>query len=411
MPPTPDFRPADRLLVVTIDRLPAWLLSAWGSTWVATPAIDSLAARGIVFDRVLTPRIDPRASVRDLLGAGEHSILARAASAGRRVAVVSDQPAAVEAVGLGPAVDVTLHAAARPPGLAGDAGATNLGRLFASASRVLRERLPEILWVHGGCLGIAWDAPLDLRREYLDPDDPAPPPGPDVPDVAVDAGMDPDMLVSLRHVFAAQVTLLDRSLGRLLEEVEPDRAVLVAGVRGLPLGLHDWMGGSGLGADERLPYGESIHVPAIIVDAAGRMAGQRYGGLAIPADLGATAAELAGVTGHLPRDEPWQGRSFAELFAAWRHAPRDRVVVRAAGGDALVTPGWHLIVGAGGETGRRPLLFAKPDDYFERNDVADRCGGVVEELASALAASRGPHGQDADGAWSAPLSTTARDGL
>jgi len=208
-------------------------------------------------------------------------------------------------------------------------------------------------------------------------------------------------------VFAAQLTLLDRSLGRLLEAVEPDRAVLVAGVRGMPLGLHDWMGGAGLATEERLPYGESIHVPAIIVDAAGRMAGQRYGGLVIPADLGATAADLAGVTGHPIRDEPWQGRSCADLFAAWRHAPRDRIVTRAVGADAIVTPGWHLISGAGCGTGRRPMLFAKPDDYFERNDVADRCGGVVEELLAAL----GPRGQDADRAWSTPLSATARDGL
>ena len=60
-------RPPLRLLVVTIDRLPAWMLSAWGATWVATPALDSLAARGLVFDRLVTPSIDPRETIRDLV--------------------------------------------------------------------------------------------------------------------------------------------------------------------------------------------------------------------------------------------------------------------------------------------------------------------------------------------------------
>jgi arylsulfatase A-like enzyme len=41
------------ILVVTIDRLPAWILPAYGSTWVSTPAIDNVAGGGLVFDRVI----------------------------------------------------------------------------------------------------------------------------------------------------------------------------------------------------------------------------------------------------------------------------------------------------------------------------------------------------------------------
>jgi hypothetical protein len=95
-------------------------------------------------------------------------------------------------------------------------------------------------------------------------------------------------------------------------------------------------------------------------------------------------ADLVGLGGAAAGDEPEQGRSLVGLFADWRHAPRERIVVRSAGGDAIVTPSWHLIVGRGADTAGRRMLFAKPDDYFERNDVADRCGGEVEELASAL---------------------------
>ena len=42
------------LLLVTVDRLPAWILPAYGTTWVSTPAIDALAASGMRFDRFYT---------------------------------------------------------------------------------------------------------------------------------------------------------------------------------------------------------------------------------------------------------------------------------------------------------------------------------------------------------------------
>lgn len=405
MQPTADSPPSShRLLVVTVDRLPAWMLSTWGATWVATPAFDALAARGIVFDRVITTSLDPRETVRELLGAGAASILARAADAGRRVAVVTDQPAITEAIGMGHAAHATLVAATCPAEPATAEAATNLGRLFAAASHTLAECRPDVLWVHAGSLGIAWDAPSSFRERYLDPDDPPPPPGAAVPNAAVDASVDPDLLVALRHVFAAQITLLDQCLGSLLEAAGPDLVVLVAGLRGMPLGVHDWIGGEGIEPDARPPYGESIHVPAILVDAAGRMAGQRYGGLAIPADLGATIAELSGIGAEIPGREPWHGRSFAALFSAWRDTPRDRVVVRAPVADALVTCGWHLIDGGvGGESGCR-MIFSKPDDFFEKADVADRCRSVAEELAGLL--ERG--GGQPCGAWRKSLSEAAQ---
>ena len=62
--------PPQGLLVVTIDRLPAWMLPAWGATWVSAPAIDGLAARGLVFDRLLATSLDPRDTSRDLAAAG-----------------------------------------------------------------------------------------------------------------------------------------------------------------------------------------------------------------------------------------------------------------------------------------------------------------------------------------------------
>jgi len=171
----------------------------------------------------------------------------------------------------------------------------------------------------------------------------------------------------------------------------------VAGVRGLGLGLHGRVGGGGLA-----PCGELVHVPAILADAEGRMAAQRYGGLVAPADLGATLGGLAGRPPDAPAaDAPWQGRSLAGLLDDWSFEPRDRVVVAAAHGVAIVTPAWHLVA----ETGVAPRLFHKPDDYFELCDVADRCPAVVEEL---VPLAREVAAGDRRRGWLAPLAAAAR---
>ena len=235
--------PPAGLLVITIDRLPAWMLSAWGATWVATPGLDALAARGLTVDRLVTTAADPRQTAREMLGGeGGDSVLGRAMARGRSVAVIGDQAEMIEAVSPECATDTTLVAAACPDRLAGDESATNVGKLFAAASRLVAAGRHDVVWVHAGGLGIAWDAPDDLRQTYLDPDDPPPPPDARVPNLVADAATDPDSLVSLRHVFAAQLTLLDRSIAGLLAVVPRGWAVLVADRKSTRLNSsHEWI--------------------------------------------------------------------------------------------------------------------------------------------------------------------------
>jgi arylsulfatase A-like enzyme len=371
----------DPLLVVTIDRLPAWILPAYGATWVAAPTIDRLAARGVVFDGVVATSDDPRDAARGLL--------ARVAER-QSAAIVTDDPRLTNGVCHG---DVTVVPVASPPRHATDEPSSNLARLFAAAAAVVAERRYDLVWCHAGSLGTSWDAPDEFREAYVDPDDPPPPAGAAVPDLAVTADTDPDLVTGLRHVFAGQVTLLDRCLARVVDAAGDRCTILVAGICGMPLGLHGRLGPGSLP-----PYNEVVRLPVILVDRAARMAGQRYGGLVTPADLGETLAEsLAG--GVVSPHEPWQGRTLASLFADWSVAARDRVIVTGAEGVAVVTPAWHLI--------RLPhreeavlRLFAKPDDWFDLCDVANRCPTVVEDLRPlAEAAATGDRLQ----AWTAPL--------
>ncbi len=379
------------LLVVTVDRFPAWILPAYGSTWVSMPALDGLAARGVVFDRLIATGDEPATLLADLLGPA-------AAAVGGAIGIVTDEATVAAAVPAGWAS--VRHVAARATAdVETDELQTSLARLFAAAAEVVAAGEHRLVWCHAASLGVAWDAPQVLRDAYIDPDDPPPPAGAAVPDVVVTADTDPDLVVGIRQNFAGQLTLLDRCLGRLLDATQPDGpgsgnwAVLVAGVRGIPLGLHGRVGTGPLP-----PYGELVHVPAILADARGRMAAQRYGGLVTPADVGATLRDMVDpeAAAALHEGQPsarGTGHSLAGLFATWTVAPRDRVIVRGSCGLAVVTPEWHLVVPAGQGTvaaAGQSRLFHKPDDYFELCDVADRCPDVAEDLRAALQADDGP---------------------
>jgi len=389
------------LLVVAVDRLPAWLLPAYGATWVAMPALDRLAARGVVCDRMVAPGDDPVRTLAELLGGGAAGppwpLAAAAAARGWPVAIVTDD-AALAAAARGSDM-LVRHVPPAPAAIvAADEADTNLARLCAAALEPLAAGPRGLVVVHATSLGVAWDAPDGFRERYVDPDDPPPPAGAGVPEFAVTDDTDPDLLVGIRHVFAGQLTLFDRCLGRLLAAVPAGWGVAVAGLRGLGLGLHGHVGPAALP-----PFGELVHAPAILADASGRMAGQRFGGLVVPADVGATLVDWVGgaaaTAGGAAAAAP-AAASLEELFAAWRSRERDRVVVVAAGGTAVVTNAWMLV----GSPGGRSRLFAKPDDYFEQCDVADRCRAEAEELGRLLddvAIGR------LDRAWTTPLSPRA----
>ena len=394
------------IAVVTVDCLPAWMIPASGCTWVAMPALDALAGRGIVFDRVMATSDDVLGTLAALAGSGLTAarssslpVLASSAERGRATVLVTDDTT-VAAMAVEP-TDVRLV----PPFVntvpAVSAADTTLGRLFEAATTVVAGGECQFLWCHASSLGVAWDAPLSFRDRYIDPDDPPPPSGTGVPIIHAGPETDPDILVAIRHAFAAQLTLLDHCLGILLAAItsraEP-WTILVAGTRGLGLGLHGVVGPT-----QTLPYSEVMQLTAILVDHRRRMAGQRYGGLLIPDDLGATILDMLGCPPE-PSTDPRRGRSLGSLLNSWLPPDRDRVIARSTQGTAVSTPSWHLVQPNQVETEwPRAQIFSKPDDFFEACDVADRCPAVADELASRA---RG----NLEEAWTTPLSPEAIHG-
>jgi hypothetical protein len=402
-------RSAAGLLVVAVDRLPAWMLPPHGCGWVAMPALTRLASRGVVFDRVIATGADADATLADLCGGGtgpaDAPLVLEAARRGWAPLVVTDarDPAAtgggrdggVTQGGAAGALEVRRVPVGTRRAPAADEADTSLARACAVAADALATGRHRLVVVHLTSLGLVWDAPAAFREAYVDPEDPPAYAGAAVPDLVVTDATDPDELVGIRQAFAGQLTLLDRCLDALLARVTAAGdgwGVLVAGLRGLPLGLHGRVGCGPLPA-----YGELVHVPALLVDPGGRMAAQRCGGLVTPGDLGATLVELiGGPPAARPNAEPWRPASLGGLLAAWRWHERDRVVAAVAAGPAIATAAWHAV--APGAAAVR--LFAKPDDYFEMNDVAERCptererfGGLLTRVAAG----------DAAAAWTAPL--------
>ncbi|MDA0255091.1 MAG: hypothetical protein O3A18_09450 [Planctomycetota bacterium] len=407
--------PPDGMLIVTVDRLPAWLLPLAGCTWVATPALDALAGRGLVFDRVIaaSDAVGDTLAALGGCGSGDRSdswpLLAAATAAGWSPVVVTDD--AGLAATLPPEAAIEQVPLMFPPRLATTATETAFGRLFAVAVRSLEAGRHRFVWCHSSSLATSWDAPRSFREAYLDPDDPPPPEGATPPDLPVDTDTDPDLVMGLRQVFAGQLTLLDSCLATLLEAVAERSAqspwtLVFAGVRGLPLGLH-----GRIGCGPLPPYAELIQLPAVLVDHRGRMAAQRYGGLTTPADLGQTLLDLIGDRGGgsppaAVAADPRIGRSLLGLLDAWQGPNRDRAITMASQGVSVSTRGWHLVCPEGDGTSDRPHLYARPDDYFDACDVADRSVEVAEELAAIAELAR----TDLDAAWHKPLSAAAASG-
>jgi hypothetical protein len=383
-PALPDATSAGGLLIVTVDRLPAWMLSSYGATWVSTPACDRLAAAGITLDRLIATSVDPRTTLADLTAHGR--LWSAAAAAGWPAVLVTDDPALPGRPTGVEIVEVHAAPASRP---ADEPAATHLARLFGRAQEVVTAGGRRLVWCHAGSLGVAWDAPLSYREAYADPDDPPLPAGADVPNFSVTRDTDPDIVMGYRQAFAGQLTLFDACLGGLVDAVRavrPTWAIAVVGLRGMPLGLHGQVGCTTPADTGGKPYGEWVHLPAILVAADGRMAGQRSADLVTPADVGATLIDLAGLAAVSSATAPGDARSLVGLFTDWQYDARDRVIVAAGDSTAIVTRGWHLVAEPSADGTPVPRLFAKPDDFFELSDVADRCPAVAEELLAALAA-------------------------
>jgi hypothetical protein len=150
---------------------------------------------------------------------------------------------------------------------------------------------------------------------------------------------------------------------------------VLTGCRGYALGEHGAVGG-----DCSDLYSAVLHIPCLLRATGMDPAPPRRGGLATPTDLAATLAAWFGVA-----DE---GGVLAgeDLLTSTASTRAEVVSVGPDGQTSVRTENWFLRTRSAPleQAGELLELYAKPDDRWDANEVADRCPDEVGELLALL---------------------------
>jgi arylsulfatase A-like enzyme len=384
---------AKRIVVVAIDRLGAGWLGPYGNTWLETPQFNSLAASSLLCETALADAPDLAAIYRGYW-TGQHvlepdaprSLPGLAAAAGVKPLLVSDDeriwslPQTAD-FAENRRVDAAEQSAAANAVAAKTIEETGLFQLTTAAIETLTEAEgPALVWIHARGMDGPWDAPLELRDQFADADDPLPPRFVEPPSRMLPEDFDPDELLGLVQAYAGQVALADDCLGLLLaalaeQPLADETLLIVTSPRGYPLGEH-----RRVGAGEDALYAELLQAPLLVRFPGGAGGLTRTQALVQPASVFATAAEALGVT----LEPTWRELSLSRVVAGEPLARGGAAVAIGQEQRAIRTPAWFFREVADADGPQREL-FAKPDDRWEANEVASRCGEACEQLAARLA--------------------------
>lgn len=370
-------------IVVVIDRWGSGFVGPYGNTWIDSPTMNRLASESLLFEYAIADTVCLdliyRSYWQGLHAAAQAnpslpSLPQQAAAAGIEMVLFTDsQQVANHPLALDFSTGTSL-ARTETPTAAQTLDETRSGQLFAAAIDEFAGRSsPYCLWLHADALNSAWDAPYAMRESLADDGDPPPPTVVIPPNYQLDPEIDPDELLGLSQAFAGEIAALDRILDAFLEAIANfpaanETLLILTSPRGYAIGEHGYVGACG----DRL-FGEILQVPLLVRFPDQRSASRRCASLVQPSDLCATLYEWFGLH---PPDTVW-GTSLLNA----ENISRKRSAIAVAGQErAIRTPAWHLR----SAPPLSPMLFAKPDDRWEVNEVADRCPDVVAELATAL---------------------------
>jgi arylsulfatase A-like enzyme len=415
-----------RVVVVSARGLQVNLLGLYGNLWTDTPALDTLAAAGVVFDWHFAGRADAPGARREwrtgryyLPGAGDSApaapegpdlIAALRAQEIHTCLVLDDSRAGVPGFDAGSDFAAGWDEVVRIEVEEGEG--SPLERTLEAAGEVL-DRLAErdgwLLWLDLATLLPPWDLPdeflepfftdeaeeegeaeTDEEEEEEEPEEPLSPVRD--PETGPIDPTDDRLFLGLQSTCAAAVSYLDAGVGQLLDALRErpggeEIVVVFTADCGLPLGEH-----GAVGLVRPWPHEEVIHVPLLL-----RLpgcAGRRVDALTQAADLAPTLAELFGVS--LPGV---QGHSLLPLARGQAERVREYACAGGRVGDevewCLRTPEWAFLLPANGDQiGRGPQFYVKPDDRAEVNNVLqhhlDRVEGLERTLRDFVAAAAGP---------------------
>jgi arylsulfatase A-like enzyme len=374
-----------KALVIAVSGFHLGYLGCYGNEWIATPALDRIAAEGIVFDQHYADRPDapgawhawrtgryglptadeppPSAPEPDLL----HLLRAR----GVRTRLVCDPHFNAPDDALSGWDEVRRVRDDKCNEQPAQTVQTTLEALDGGA-----EGGDVLVWVSLSTLLPPWDS-ASADHEDGDP-------------LPVGPGHASDVAAfrRLQDAYAQCVTRLDEAIGVLLEE-EIDRRgeagrILVALTADCGLALHQ----HGLvGALPHCLHDEVIHIPLILRLPDRAEAGRRVFGLTQSVDLAPTLLEAFGA----PVPDAVHGRSLWPLIRGQAREIRAYACAGLQAGEAvewaLRTPDWGFVYPvrpAAGKPPRSPQLHVKPDDRWEVNNVLQHRLELAEHFEQAL---------------------------
>jgi arylsulfatase A-like enzyme len=371
-----------RVLVIIARGLQASALSCYGNPWIDSPALDALAAEGVVFDQHFADAADP-AEVRRVWRSGRYAtpgadLLAALRQRGitSHLIVDASRPAPPHGEDWD-RVEIVEPQEDQPP------LETTLTAVQAALDE-LKQRDDWLLWVEFATLLQPWEPPEEYLTPYFE-DEPATQeeedeeeasePEPMKPFTQVQEGpIDPDdnpLFVSLHSSYAAVLTYLDGAIGRILDHLEEtlDQTLIVVTTDvGPSLGEHGVV---------NIPavHEENIHLPLLM-----RLPGADAGGRRVPAltqtvDLAPTLADVFEVL-----LQGAEGFTLLPLVYGDAEKVRDFACAWLPNAACLRTLEWALVLPPEQGKNPAPQLFVKPEDRWEVNDVAQHHQELTEEL-------------------------------
>jgi len=381
------------VICIVVDGLRASALGAYGNTSHPTPQLDALASRSLVTDWFWadSPGLagfyrSAWQGVHALRTVDQPALPQLLHEAGVLQWLVTDDPWLTEQATQLP-WDEALLVETQTDEPADAIEETAIAQLFSHALEQLsdwREDVADnaagsLLWLHTRGLFGPWDAPQAMRAGLLEEDDPEPAEYVSPP-AELRQVEDPDVLLTHRVAYAAQVGVVDACIGAFLQAIEQSFAdtetlVMVLGSRGFALGEH-----GSLGSDCEELFSERLHLPWLLHECGNRVPLLRNSELAQPADIGATLLDWLGVEPGKPKGD---GISLVPRLHGENSSERELAVAVGTDGELVArTHDWMLRRLGSVESTQ---FYAKPDDRWEFNDVASRCREEVQEMEAALA--------------------------
>ena len=385
-----------KIIVLTLDGWSASFLGPYGNTWVTTSTLNSLARDALLVEYAIADGVDLETGLASLWQ-GRHALCSPcsdAASLGdllsdhrRTTQLITDDAVAAHTPLAARMSTVTLVDVPATDQPAFDSMHTQFGQFLANVTESMNQNA-DCVWIHAkGFLG-SWDAPFELRLALSDEDeDPDPSRSVEPPHEEALSDDDPDAAWSLARAYAAQVMSVDQCLGFLFgilgsHTVLRDALWIVTSPRGYPLGEHGRVGWKSSTSPPL--HSELLHVPLLVRWPEQESLLLRSQSIVQPSCVLPTMLDWLEIS---HATSTWGGVSLRRLLDnSVEPQGFDRAVARSDTELAIRTPGWFLRLADshGDPQSGKPMLYVKPDDRWEANEVADRCPAVVGVLRKTL---------------------------